>query len=132
MHSEQNGTPLAKIPLVLLVNTLIGFFFGLCLMLVLSAFVWREWFPETLTGVLPLVSALFACTLGGWFSGKALGRGLLLGFVQGLLHYLLSYLMGLLVFLRLTPSGWDFKLLLCCLLGGILGGILSAARIKKY
>lgn len=132
MHAEQSGNSPAKIPLVLLVNALIGFFFGLCLMPVFSVLVWSEFFSEGLTDVLPIVSATLACILSAWFSGKTLGRGLLFGIVQGFLHYLISYLMGLLSFLRLVPSGWNFKLLLFCLLGGILGGILSAARIKKF
>jgi len=134
MYTEQSGASPARTVLILLVNALIGFFFGLCLLVLFSAAIWGEWLPETMIGGLPVVSALLACALSAYLSGKCLGRGLLLGVVHGLVQYAISYLMGLLVFLRLSPNGWNIILLLCCVFGGILGGVLSATRIrfKKY
>ncbi len=133
MYQEQ-GASAWKTPLVLLLNALVGFFFGLCLLLVSSVMIWAEWLPETAVNWIPAAVGLLSCVLSAYLSGKQLGRGLVFGIIHGIVQYALSYLTGLLVFLRLAPSTWELKLLLCCLIGGLLGGILSATRIrlKRY
>lgn len=134
MYMEQNKERPVKNLLFLPLNALVGFFFGLGILLLLSTAVCCEWLSEETINVCPAVSALLACTLAAYLSGKLLGRGLLFGIIHGLLHYALSYFMGLFVFLRLAPSEWSVLLLVCCIIGGIIGGILSAikVRFKKY
>lgn len=132
MRTEDRAVNPMKALLALLVNGMFGIFVGLGLLLVCAVLVWCEWVGESMLTVFPYVCAFFGSLVSAFSSGKMLGRGFLIGLLQTIIQFTLMYLLGLLVFVRLVPSHLSLYPFLSCLIGGTAGGMLSAARIRKY
>lgn len=131
MQAEERTVNLKKAPLILLLNAIFGSMVGLAFVFLFSVVVWKEWLGEGMLAVLPFFAAFFAAVISGFLSGKELGKGLLTGILQGIVLFALLYLLGFFIFVRIVPQGVNPYLFLSCLLGSLIGGILSASRRKS-
>ena len=132
MHqSDDNAHNVQKMPLVLIVYTILGTLIGLILLFVCSVLVARELLPERMVSAIPGICAFLGALCSGFFSARVLGRALLTGLVQGLVSFAVLYVMGLLVFMRIVPEAVNPIVFLACMAGGVLGGIFSAGRRRR-
>ena len=132
MHSEKGGVSKTKIPLVILVYSIIGSMIAFGLLFLSAVLVWKEVLPEWMIGVLPAFCAFLGTMVSGFLSGKVLGRGLITGLIQGLFEVFLLYFLGILIFIRFVPCAFDLYLIVACVAGGGIGGFLSAGKMRKY
>ena len=128
MRAEENSKNLKQMLLVLGIDAVVGILIGMVFLVLSSILVSNGTLSETFIGILPILSVFLGTLISGFISGKALGKGLLVGVLQSLVTALLLYMLGVAVFVRVIPQGFDFSVLLACLVGGISGGVLSALR----
>ncbi|MBE6915197.1 MAG: TIGR04086 family membrane protein [Ruminococcaceae bacterium] len=128
MRAEETGWDFKKALIVLGIDAVFGILIGLVFLVLSSVLIANGELSEAFIGVFPMISVLLGTMISGFISGKTLGKGLLIGLLQSFVTALGLYMLGVAVFVRVAPQGFDVLILLGCLAGGVLGGILSAIR----
>ena len=128
MHAEEKRWDFKKTLMILGIDAILGILIGLALLLLLAGFISGGTFGEKFISVFPILSVFLGTVVAGFISGKTMGKGLLIGLLQSFVTGIGLYLLGVAVFVRVTPQGFDLPIALACIIGGVLGGVLSAIR----
>lgn len=130
-NSEENKRRSGADVLVLLLHSLIGVVVSLLLALVAVFFVRSETLPAdaipALSSVFVFVGAFVTCFL----SGRKFGKPLFIALIQSVIFLGILYITGALLYGRIAPSAPPVMIISLCITGALLGGIISAVKIKK-
>ena len=130
-NSEENKRRSGADLLALLLHSLIGVVVSLLFSFIAVFFVRSETFPADSIPVLSSVFVLAGAFVTSFLSGRKFGKHLFVALIQSIIFLSILYLTGALLFGRLTPSSSPVQTIAFCITGALLGGIMSAVKIKR-
>ena len=87
--------------------------------------------PETSISVWPAVAGFAGALWCGRGAARTLGsKALLIGFVSGVAYFFALFFLGAVFYLRWAPGVSTTSMMLACLIGGLMGGLLAVTRGK--
>lgn len=129
---EETPNKFSKIPILFLIYGIIGVLIGVVLLLPVSFLSANELLPDGVVSSFPAIAVFIGAVVSGFLSARAMGKALLTGLIQATVNFLILYLLGVLVFMRIKPTGFYLYVFLACVLGAVIGGLITVINVKGH
>lgn len=129
---EEIPNVFSKIPILFLLYGIIGVLIGAASLLPVSFLSARELMPDGVISSFPAVAVFIGAVVSGYFSARSMGKILITGLMQSLVNFSILYLLGVLVFMRIKPTGFYLYVFLACVLGSVIGALITLIRVKGH
>ncbi len=129
---EEAPKKLSKISILFLIYGIIGVLIGIMLLLPISILSANELVPEGIISSFPAVAVFIGAIISGYFASKAMGKPLITGLIQSIVNFLILYLLGVLVFMRVKPNGYYLYVFLACVIGAVVGALITVINVKGH
>ncbi len=129
---EEVSNKFSKIPILFFIYGIIGVLIGIVLLLPVSFLSANELLPDGVVSSFPAVAVFIGAVVSGYFSARSMGKALLTGLIQSIVNFLILYLLGVLVFMRIKPTGLYLYVFLACVLGAVIGGLITVINVKGH
>lgn len=129
---EEVPNAISKIPILFLIYGIIGVLVGIFLILFVSFLSARELVSESTLSLIAPVAAFVGAAISGCLAARSMGKALLTGLIQSIVNFLILYLLGALVFMRIKPTGFYLYVFLACVLGAIIGSLVTVIKVKGH
>ena len=130
-NGEKKQFSLCKATSIVFICGMLSTLLVILLIWLFSVLISKEIIDEVLVDAVGIISVFAASLISAVISSKSVGKALLVSAFQGLVNFFMYYVMGMLVFMRVIPENIDAYQFIACMVGAILGGILSAALLPR-
>lgn len=129
---DQAGGSFSKVALIFIMSAIVGTVAGIALLTLASVFGAKEILSEKVIEGCPVISVVIASLISGYIAASELGKALLTGLIQAIVNFIILYVLGCIVFMRITPDGNYLYVFLACIVGALIGALITAIGKKKY
>ena len=125
-NTEKKQRTFVSILITHLIYGVLSAFLVLLLVLLFSILISKEILPEDNFEPLGVLCVFLSSIVSCFLLARTQGKVLLTATIQGIFNFALYYITGMLIFVRVVPGNISLYYFIACMVGAVVGGILSA------